>query len=59
LIRIDNIIDNSTGSPIYLLGILSTSLDMQTDEEKSLGLGAVWYSSLIEEIKDSIGNNKN
>ena len=45
-----------TGSPSYFLGVFSATLSLKVSatQEEALGLGAVWYGKLIEEIIDSI-----
>jgi len=45
-----------TGSPTYFLGVFSATLSVRTSttQEEALGLGAVWYAELIEQIIDAI-----
>lgn len=45
-----------TGSPTYLLGVFSAtvSVNLSATHQEPLGLGAVWYAGLIEEIIESI-----
>ena len=45
-----------TGSPTYFLGVFSATLSVKVSatEDEALGLGAVWYASIIEEIIASI-----
>ena len=47
------------GSPTYFLGIFSATLSKNTsaNQQEPLGLGAVWYGRLVEEIIDSIAPN--
>lgn len=43
-----------TGSPIYFLGVHSATLSVALPSgQEPLGLGSVWYASLIEEIIES------
>jgi S1-C subfamily serine protease len=41
-----------TGTPMYFLGIFSATLsvNLSSTQQEALGLGAVWYGRLIEEI---------
>jgi len=41
-----------TGSPTYFLGVFSATLSVKVSatQEEALGLGAVWYAKLIEDI---------
>lgn len=45
-----------TGSPTYFLGVFSATLSVKVSatQEEALGLGAVWYAKLIEDIIASI-----
>jgi S1-C subfamily serine protease len=45
-----------TGSPTFFLGVFSATLgvNLPTGQQEQLGLGAVWYGGLIEEIIDSM-----
>lgn len=45
-----------TGSPTYFLGVFSATLSVRVSatQEEALGLGAVWYADLVEEIIASI-----
>jgi hypothetical protein len=45
-----------TGSPTYFVGIFSATLSVNVTatQQEALGLGAVWYARLIEEIIASI-----
>lgn len=44
-----------TGTPMYLLGVHSATLSVKVQgADEALGLGAVWYAAVIQEIIDSI-----
>jgi S1-C subfamily serine protease len=45
-----------SGSPTYFLGVFSATMSVKVSatQEEALGLGAVWYAKLIEEIIASI-----
>lgn len=49
-----------TGTPTFFLGIFSASLGIKlpTGKQEQLGLGAVWYGYLIQEVVDSIKEKK-
>lgn len=49
-----------TGSPTFFLGAFSATLGvtLPTGQQEQLGLGAVWYGYLIEEIVDSFTRKK-